>query len=915
MDIASLGLRIDTGQVATGVKDLNNLTAAGAAAEKSAEKVGTAWTGASQRLGDALATTVTQARASQAAVTGLAAATGSAAQAATVGTKQFGAFAAGQKLTAYQSQQLTFQLNDLFVQIASGQSPLTALIQQGSQLSGTFGGIRGTVAALGSAIGGTAAIIGSLVASVAAVGAAYLVGSNQSADFQKSIALTGNAAGITEGQFNSLAKSVSASTETSIGSTRETLQALVSSGRFTGGALASAASATQNLARVTGQSSDDIVADFVKMSNGVARWAEETNRRYNFLTAAQIQYIRTLEDQGNSQRAIEVTLQALNGRLDVAAGNLGILERAWNGVKSAASGAIDAMLQIGRAQTPEAAVADLEQRLAKRERLGPLNESKRADFERENASLRTQIASQKQILTLGEKTAKASAEGAASEQAKIAFLRLQDQSLSRSEQRVKELAKANALADKAGASPADRAKVIASINERFKDPKGPSGPRAPDTARADARAALLLQIEDVKTAGDALVAATSNTDRILEAKKQANLLSDQAYYAEKVALIRESTSAQVDALEKENALLEAQKLNTADGLARDREVLKNKARIGRLRADETASIEVLGLREQKVLADLRRAYEESQAAAESYLEAVSRASKRETEGFGQGQKSRDFTAGISGIEDRFESQRQALQRDNRNGRFKDREEDFRRELALINSTQAAEIAIYRAKFATLNELQKNYSLGASEALQNYIDQSEDGYARIGEAVTNAFRGMEDALVTFITTGKGGFKGLANAIVADITRIIVQQQISNAIGLLGGSGAGGGGLGGLIGAGFSALFGGGSPAGTISSTILPNILRGGRAEGGSVTAGGIYPVSERGPELLTVKGKQYLMTGNEGGRVTPMSDAGSSNPSINLTLNQNFAPGTDRRTVDQAAASAGQKVQRAMARNN
>lgn len=46
-----------------------------------------------------------------------------------------------------------------------------------------------------------------------------------------------------------------------------------------------------------------------------------------------------------------------------------------------------------------------------------------------------------------------------------------------------------------------------------------------------------------------------------------------------------------------------------------------------------------------------------------------------------------------------------------------------------------------------------------------------------------------------------------------------------------------------------------------------------AVGGAVGAGMIYPVNEQGPELLTVGNRDYLMTGSQGGTVTPSNRLG------------------------------------------
>ena len=45
-----------------------------------------------------------------------------------------------------------------------------------------------------------------------------------------------------------------------------------------------------------------------------------------------------------------------------------------------------------------------------------------------------------------------------------------------------------------------------------------------------------------------------------------------------------------------------------------------------------------------------------------------------------------------------------------------------------------------------------------------------------DAFVNAFKGMEDAFVNFVMTGKLNFKDLTRSILADITRIIIRQKL-------------------------------------------------------------------------------------------------------------------------------------------
>lgn len=59
-----------------------------------------------------------------------------------------------------------------------------------------------------------------------------------------------------------------------------------------------------------------------------------------------------------------------------------------------------------------------------------------------------------------------------------------------------------------------------------------------------------------------------------------------------------------------------------------------------------------------------------------------------------------------------------------------------------------------------------------------IQKDVNDFASLAEsAVKNAFNSMEDTLTSFITTGKASFSDFANAIINDLTRIIIRQSIT------------------------------------------------------------------------------------------------------------------------------------------
>jgi lambda family phage tail tape measure protein len=174
---------------------------------------------------------------------------------------------------------------------------------------------------------------------------------------------------------------------------------------------------------------------------------------------------------------------------------------------------------------------------------------------------------------------------------------------------------------------------------------------------------------------------------------------------------------------------------------------------------------------------------------------------------------------------------------------------------------------------------------------------------------DAFRGLGDALTDVFTTGKADWRSLEKTIVSGITRIIIEQQAIKPIAqYLQGAGGGGDILGSLFSSALGLFTGGG--AGMPDS--VPT--RGGRARGGRVEAGGLYPVNElasHGPgEILTSGGRQYLMA-RESGYVQPMQAGGGGVQQVN---HFHISGPVDRRTQQQIATAAGRGAQQAMARN-
>lgn len=217
---------------------------------------------------------------------------------------------------------------------------------------------------LGAAALGAAAGVGAFAVAVA-------IGAHETAALNNDLAVSGNYAGTTAGQFTAMARSIAESADVGIGKARDALQGLVQSGQIGPQVLGPAATAIVLLEKRTGASADEIVKDFAKMGDGVAKWAVEHNKALNFITGEQYAYIKGLEEQGKKEEAEVETLRLLTLHLNALPENLGSLGRAWKYVGEQASGAWEAMKGVGRAETLDDRISRLQEQLKSVRSLGP----------------------------------------------------------------------------------------------------------------------------------------------------------------------------------------------------------------------------------------------------------------------------------------------------------------------------------------------------------------------------------------------------------------------------------------------------------------------------------------------------------------------------------------------------------------
>ncbi|HBV2996082.1 TPA: phage tail length tape measure family protein [Klebsiella pneumoniae] len=504
---------------------------------------------------------------------------------------RYGAISAGQYKNAMRL--LPAQLNDIAVGLAGGMPLFTIFMQQGSQIADSFGGwgnlfeiIKQQLLGAGDAADESSDSlsananslsenaenakkltgflnpmtigIGALVAVVGTLTYAWYKGSQEQQEFNKSLVLTGNIAGVTTGQLADMARSVADNTGNTTAAAAQALNRVVSGGKIATGSMQTVTEAVVAMNDATDESIDSMVADFEKIAQNPVAAIGELNDKYHFLTLATYNQIKALQDEGNQQEAARLATETyaatMKQRADQIQGNLGSLEQAWKWLGDAAKGAWDAMLDIGREKSIEQKIAEAQDELGRAQKslsdlsagqskyAGPYGAWKSSDLsmlqkgvdaaKARLASLQSEKMAQDAINESYDPYLKKQQEGIKLQQKADAFSQKYQ---TRQQQRAKELAELSKYRGKYTQEEYDR--IYSEINDRYKDPKSPKTPKG-KAYTEDAATRLLDQINQQTAAmqyqldasdklSSATLARVKFEQQIAELKSKTQLTADQ----------------------------------------------------------------------------------------------------------------------------------------------------------------------------------------------------------------------------------------------------------------------------------------------------------------------------------------------------------------------------------------------------
>ena len=408
---------------------------------------------------------------------------------------------------------------------------------------------------------------------------AFVQGQLESDKFSRALELTGNAAGITEGQFNTMVASVAESSQGGLGDTRVALQTLVETGQFTSEALNSVGAAAVTMAQMTGQTAGAAAADFATMADGVTNWVDTHDKNYNILTGAQYAHIAALEKEGKTQEAMVLASDLINAGLQKRAEKLSMIGTLLQGSKNLWSSFMDGMRSIGREETPEDEIEKIKKRTAEVRRTGQLvsgthpaarlTGAQMEQFEQEQARA-LEVATNKKT----QREAKAKADQAESKrnadakQAVKDLDEMQKRYVTRAERETAEISKleetlANAKAGGVALSPAKEKELRQNVHASF---AGPARTAAPPAAGSDTRDAVLAgELQAIQSALRIKAQGYDQQAKLDEARRKGGALSEDEFFASRRMAISARGAAEVAAYQQQAEVLKGFQAKTAQG--------------------------------------------------------------------------------------------------------------------------------------------------------------------------------------------------------------------------------------------------------------------------------------------------------------------------------------------------------------
>ncbi|TJE30799.1 phage tail tape measure protein [Escherichia coli] len=645
---------------------------------------------------------------------------------------------------------LPAQFTDIATQLAGGQNPWLILLQQGGQVKDSFGGMIPMFRGLAGAI--TLPMVGvtSLAVATGALAYAWYQGNSTLSDFNKTLVLSGNQAGLTADRMLVLSRAGQAAGLT-FNQTSESLSALVKAGVSGEAQIASISQSVARFSSVSGVEVDKVAEAFGKLTTDPTSGLTAMARQFHNVTAEQIAYVAQLQRSGDEAGALQAANEAATKGFDDQTRrlkeNMGTLETWADRTARAFKSMWDAVLDIGRPDTAQEMLIKAEAAFKKADDIWSLrkddyfvNDEARARYwdDREKARLALEAARKKaEQQSQQDKNAQQQSDTEASrlkytEEAQKAYERLQTP-LEKYTARQEELNKA--LKD-GKILQADYNTLMAAAKKDYESTlKKPSAVKVSAGERQEDRAhAALLALEtELRT----LEKHSGANEKISQQRR--DLWKAENQYA---VLKEAATKRQLS--EQEKSLL-----------AHEKETLEYKRQLAEL-GDKVEHQKRLN-----ELAQQAARFEQQQSAKQAAISAKAR--------------------GLTDRQAQRESEEQRLR-----DVYGDNPDALAKATSALKNTWSAE-----------EQLRGSWMAGLKSGWGEWAESATDSFSQVKSVATQTFDGIAQNMAAMLTGSEQNWRGFTRSVLSMLTEIFLKQAMVGIVGSIGSA------IGGAVGGGASA----------------------------------------------------------------------------------------------------------------
>ncbi|ENA6876093.1 phage tail tape measure protein [Escherichia coli] len=737
---------------------------------------------------------------------------------------------------------LPAQFTDIATQLAGGQNPWLILLQQGGQVKDSFGGMIPMFRGLAGAISLPMVGVTSLAVATGALAYAWYQGDSTLSEFNKTLVLSGNQAGLTADRMLTLSRAGQAAGLT-FNQAGESLAALVNAGVRGGEQFDAINQSVARFASASGVEVDKVAEAFGKLTTDPTSGLMAMARQFRNVTAEQIAYVAQLQRSGDEAGALQAANDAATKGFDEQTRrlkeNMGTLETWADKTGKAFKSMWDAILDIGRPESSADMLASAQKAFDEADKKWQWYQSRsqrrgktssfRANLQgawddRENARLGLAAATlQSDMEKAGELAARDRAERESSQlkytgEAQKAYERLLTP-LEKYTARQEELNKA--LKD-GKILQADYNTLMASAKKDYESTqKKPSGVKVSAGERQEDRAhAAMLALEtELRT----LEKHSGVNEKISQQRR--DLWEAENQY---VVLKEAATKRQLS--EQEKSLL-----------AHEKETLEYK----RQQAELGDKVE-----HQKRLNELAQQaarFEQQQSAKQAAISAKAR--------------------GLTDRQAQRESEEQRLR-----DVYGDNPDALAKATSALKNTWSAE-----------EQLRGSWMAGLKSGWGEWAESATDSFSQVKSAATQTFDGIAQNMAAMLTGSEQNWRGFTRSVLSMLTEIFLKQAMVGIVGRIGSA------IGGAFGGGASAS------TGTAIQAAAANFHF---ATGGFTGTGGKYEpagIVHRGEFVFTKEATSRIGVGNlyrlmrgyaEGGYVGAAGSPAQMRRAEGINFNQN-----------------------------